>query len=47
MDEDQLTEILVFRDEHSPWLKSHIHEPLVAGFGIDGQCGENVVSFSN
>ncbi len=47
VDEDQLAEILVFRNEHSPWLKSQIHQTLVAGFGSDGQCGENVVSVSN
>jgi hypothetical protein len=45
MDEDQLTAILVFRDEYSPLLKSRIHQPLVAGFGIHRQCGQNVVSF--
>lgn len=47
MDEDQLAEILVCRDEYTSFLKSQIHQPFVAGFWINGQRGQNVVSFSD
>jgi hypothetical protein len=47
MDKDQLAEILGFSDNHSPLLKSQVHQPFVARFGIDGESGLKVMSLIN